>query len=224
MGVVRRLIATTLLSCVCVAAPAFSQVGGSLTGTQEVEVAWRESTSIGAPNRGALVNGVQLPAEGADHFTWDFPLGQSPNRGWRRWGTDGTVRVLLRVLAEYRIAHPVAPRVGIADLSRTYGGPFGRRFGGLGHASHQNGLDVDILYPRRDGLELAPESPQQINRRLAQDLVDRMVAARAQLAFVGPRTKLRGPKRVVQKLVHHDDHLHVRFRPRGALLRRELRP
>jgi len=123
------------------------------------------------------------------------------------------VGTVLRVLAEYRFAHPQAPRVGIADLSRRLGGPFGRRFGGLGHASHQNGLDVDILYPRRDGLELAPESPKQIDRRLAQDLIDRFVAARAQLAFIGPRTKLRGPKRIVQKLVHHDDHLHVRLRP-----------
>ena len=212
MGGVRRLIPTTVLACLCAAVPAFSQTA-TLTTTEEAELVWRDSSALGAPNRGALVNGVQLPAEGADFFTWDFPLGRSPNRGWRRWATDDTVRTVLQVVAEYRFAHPEAPRVGIADLSRRFGGPFGRRFGGLGHASHQNGLDVDILYPRRDGLELAPERPKQIDRALAQDLIDRFVAARAQLAFVGPRTKLRGPKRIVQKLVHHDDHLHVRLRP-----------
>ena len=45
------------------------------------------------------------------------------------------------------------------DLSRTHGGKFGRNFGGLGHASHQNGLDADILYPRKDGTERARPSP-----------------------------------------------------------------
>lgn len=214
--IVRRALPAAVLACLCVAVPAASQTGSSLTVTEEVEVAWRDSTPVGLPTRGALVNGVQLPAEGADFFTWDFPLGTSPNRGWRRWGSDDALRVLLRVLAEYRLAHPFAPRVGIADLSRPLGGPFGRRFGGLGHASHQNGLDVDILYPRRDGLELPAARPKQINRPLAQDLVDRFVAARAQFLFVGPATKLKGPRRVVQKLVHHDEHVHVRFK-RGAL-------
>lgn len=212
----RRALPSAVLICLCLAAPAASQTGSSLTATEELEVAWRDSTAIGAPNRGALVNGVQLPASGTDYFTWDFPLGASPSRGWRRWGTDDTVTVLLRVLAEYRAVHPFAPRVGIADLSRPRGGPFGRRYGGLGHSSHQNGLDVDILYPRRDGAELAPDNAKQIDRALSQDLVNRFVAARAQFAFIGPGTKLRGPRRVVQKLAFHDDHLHVRFRPQPA--------
>lgn len=212
----RRAFPSAVLICLCLAAPAASQTGSSLSATEELEIAWRDSTAVGAPTRGALVNGVQLPATGTDFFTWDFPWGASPSRGWRRWGTDDTVAVLLRVLAEYRAAHPFAPRVGIADLSRPRGGPFGRRYGGLGHSSHQNGLDVDILYPRRDGAELPPESAWQIDRRLSQDLVNRFVAARAQFAFIGPGTKLKGPRRVVQKLAFHDDHLHVRFRPYPA--------
>lgn len=209
----RRALPSAVLICLCLAAPAASQTGSSLSATEELEIAWRDSTAVGAPTRGALVNGVQLPATGTDFFTWDFPWGASPSRGWRRWATDDTVAVLLRVLAEYRAAHPFAPRVGIADLSRPRGGPFGRRYGGLGHSSHQNGLDVDVLYPRRDGAELPPESAWQIDRRLSQDLVNRFVAARAQFAFIGPGTKLKGPRRVVQKLAFHDDHLHVRFRP-----------
>lgn len=212
----RRAFPSAVLICLCLAAPAASQTGSSLSATEELEIAWRDSTAVGAPTRGALVNGVQLPATGTDFFTWDFPWGASPSRGWRRWATDDTVAVLLRVLAEYRAAHPFAPRVGIADLSRPRGGPFGRRYGGLGHSSHQNGLDVDVLYPRRDGAELPPESAWQIDRRLSQDLVNRFVAARAQFAFIGPGTKLKGPRRVVQKLAFHDDHLHVRFRPYPA--------
>jgi hypothetical protein len=46
---------------------------------------------------------------------------------------------------------------------------------------------------------------------LAQDLVDRFVAAGAQRVFVGPRVGLRGPRGIVARLAHHDDHLHVRI-------------
>ena len=63
---------------------------------------------------------------------------------------------MLRVLDEYAAANPEAPRVGIGDLSRPNGGVFDERFGGRGHASHQNGLDVDVYYPRLDGQELGP--------------------------------------------------------------------
>lgn len=213
----RAPCAAALLALCCLAPSAWAQSESALAPyeTEYEGVVWRDSIPLGSPTRGALVNGVQLPAEGESFFTWDFPLGASPSRPWRRWGTDDTVRVLLRVTAEYRYAHPEAPRVGIADVSRPSGGPFGRRYGGLGHASHQSGLDVDVLYPRLDGLESAPSSPKQIDRPLAQDLVDRFVAAGAQYAFIGHRTKLGGPRKVVRKLAYHDDHIHVRFR-RGA--------
>ena len=81
------------------------------------------------------------------------------------------------------------------------------------HASHQNGLDVDIYYPRLDGTERRPFKPAQVDETLAQDLVDRFVDAGAQYVFVGPRLSLKGPRKVVSALVHHDDHLHVRLRP-----------
>jgi hypothetical protein len=44
-------------------------------------------------------------------------------------------------------------------------------------------------------------------------LLERFVGARAQYVFVGPRTGLRGPAKVVMALANHDDHLHVRVRP-----------
>lgn len=171
------------------------------------------SRAMGLPHRGALIRGVRLPAEGVDFFTWDPILEIAPNRAWRRYGTDRLVITLLEVLAQYRAANPGAPRVAIGDLSRPRGGNFGRRFGGLGHASHQNGLDVDVYYPRRDAEELAPETVRQVDLELSQDLVDRLVAAGARYVFVGPRTGLRGPRNVVQKLAHHDDHLHFRLPP-----------
>ncbi len=177
-------------------------------------VQWRSSIAVGRPNAGRLVRGVELPPEGENFFTWDAVLERSPNRAWRRHGTDRLVRTLLAVSADYRAANPGAPRVCVADLSRPRGGDFGSRFGGLGHASHQNGLDVDVCYPRFDRLEQQSSSPDEIDHALAQDLVDRFVATGAQYVFVGPHTGLRGPRRVVQKLVYHDDHMHVRVRPR----------
>ena len=51
----------------------------------------------------------------------------------------------------------------------------------------------------------------QIDHRLAQDLVDRFVQAGAQVIFVGPSTHLHGPAGIIQVLLHHDDHLHIRL-------------
>lgn len=180
---------------------------------QDRPIAWRRSRALGLPfANGRLRNGVKLPPEGRDYFTWDPILRDSPNRGWRRWGTDHLVRTLLLVLREHRTAFPDAPRVGVGDLSRPRGGEFGRRFGGMGHMSHQNGLDADVYYPRWDGLERRPSSPDLVDEELAQDLVDRFVEAGAEKVFVGPRLRLEGPRKVVVKLAHHDDHLHVRLR------------
>jgi murein endopeptidase len=170
------------------------------------EIRWLDSRAVGSPSAGRLVRGVRLPAEAADYFTWDPLLHSAPNRAGRRWGTDRLVRVVLRVVRAYARAHPHAPRVGIGDLSRPRGGPFGPK-----HASHQNGLDVDVYYPRRDGRERPPRRVAQIDRRLAQDLVDRFVRAGAEIVYVGPSTGFGGPRGVVQALWNHDNHLHVRI-------------
>ena len=174
------------------------------------------SRAIGPPWHGRLVNGVQLPEVGGDWLTWDPVLKQIPNRPERRWGTAKLIATVERVLAEWHLAHPEMPQVLVGDLSRPNGGIFDRRFGGLGHASHQNGLDADIYYPRADHRLLAAYRPDLIDHALAQDLLDRFVAAGAQFVFVGTRTRLRGPRKVVQVIAHHNDHMHVRIlRPRG---------
>ena len=174
-------------------------------------IAWHNSIAHGSPAAGRLERGVRLPAAGAAFFTWDPVQRRSPNRRWRRWGTDRLVRVVLDVAREYRAAHPHAPRIAVGDLSRRHGGDFGPRFGYIGHASHQNGLDVDVYYPRADGRERAPRDASQIDRRLSQELVDRFLAAGALRIFVGPNTRLTGPPGVVVPLTNHDNHLHVRI-------------
>ena len=157
------------------------------------------------------MRGVRLPAAGTHYFTWDPIRRRSPNRDWRRWGTDDLVRTTLRVVRAYADAHPGAPRVGIGDLSRPHGGDFGPEFGAIGHATHQNGLDVDVYYPLRSGAERAPLSVDEVDLALAQDLVDRFVRAGAVKVYVGPSTGLTGPPGVVEAIPNHDNHLHARL-------------
>jgi murein endopeptidase len=177
------------------------------------EIAWHDSKALGQPfSKGRLRDGTPLPELGEDFFTWDPVFNRIPNRASRRWGTDRLIRTIVTVIHAYRTERDSAQRVGIMDLSRERGGAFGRNYGGLGHASHQNGLDADILYPRKDGTEARATKPSQVDRRLAQDLVDRFVAAGAVKVFVGPHLNLRGPKNVVVPLIYHDDHVHVRIR------------
>ena len=203
-----------------VAAPAVAQkrlsestASGPSAPDRRSLVRWRQSIAVGSPSAGRLIRGVQLPARGTRFSTWDPNLHRSPNRGWRRWGTDRLVRLLLTVAREYRAAHPHARPLLIGDLSRPHGGNFGRQFGYVWHASHQNGLDADVYFPRRDRGRRAASTAADIDRRLSQDLVNRFVRAGATDLFVGPNTGLTGPPDVVQVLVDHDDHVHVRIAP-----------
>ena len=58
--------------------------------------------------------------------------------------------------------------------------------------------------------------PALVDRVLAQDLVDRFLAAGARVIYVGPHLDLKGPRKRVVPLIHHDDHLHVRLQLRRA--------
>jgi hypothetical protein len=171
---------------------------------------WHEATSHGLQYAGWLTGGTQLPLEGTDWVTWNPVEDTVPNRPGRLYGHERTIRTLVSVLAAYRAANPDAPRVVVGDISFRNGGPMEL------HVSHQNGLDVDVYYPRLDGLLRAPRAKRQVDRRLAQDLLDRFVAAGARMIFVGYGTGLRGPSKVVIPYPNHEDHMHVRFpRPGG---------
>jgi murein endopeptidase len=213
--VVRRLVLAALLLALTAVPAAAAPTDGPVAPPSAPLISWRASKPVGLWWHGRLRAGVQLPAEGPDWFTWDPPLKVVPNRGWRRWGTDRLVRTVIDVLAQYRLENPGVPRVGVGDLSRRHGGDFGKRFGGLGHASHQNGLDADIYYPRQDGLERRAFKPSQVDQVLAQELVDRFLAAGARVIYVGPHLDLSGPRRRVVPLIYHDDHMHVRLQLRG---------
>ena len=173
-------------------------------------IAWRHAMSVGLPYGGSLIDGTQLPVEGPDWVTWNPNTDWRPNAPQRLYGNERTIRKIVAVAHEYRAAHSAAPRLVIGDISRKGGGTMDE------HLSHQNGLDVDVYYPRRDGKLRAPTTSDQIKRRLAQDLVDRFVAAGAQMIFVGYSTGLHGPAGVVIPYPNHEYHMHVRFPPPGG--------
>lgn len=207
-----RIAAALLVGAALFVPPAAAQVPPPEPIAPETSQAETpRSVAVGRPWNGRLEHGVQLPAAGPDFLTWDEVLHRSPNRDWRRWGTDELVLVLEQVTREYREAHPGVPPVLIGDLSRPNGGPFGRQYGGLGHASHQNGRDADVMYPRRDRALRAATRPAEVDRELAQDLVDRFRAAGAVKLFVGLHVHLHGPRGVVTAIPYHDDHVHVRI-------------
>jgi hypothetical protein len=173
------------------------------------KIEWREATSVGLPWSGHLHGGTQLPVEGPNWVTWNPVTDRVPNAPGRLHGHERTIRTILSVVEAYRAANPRAPRVLIGDISFAGGGQMNE------HVSHQSGLDVDVYYPRRDGTLRAAPSPTAVDRRLAQDLLDRFVAAGAQMVFVGYSTGLRGPAKVVIPYPSHENHMHVRFPRRG---------
>lgn len=213
---------------VCAGADAAPPPGAPSTCRVPSSVLHAGSRSLGQPFHGRLVNGVPFPAETDYSFTWDFPAGLSPNPQWRRYGSEKLVLTVECVLSAYAARHPDLARIGVADLSRRGGGPFGARYGGLGHQSHQNGLDADLLYPRGDLCECPADTPDEIDAVRAQELVDGFVRAGAQYVFVSPvlyrRGLLHGPRGVVVPLQFHDDHMHVRIYPQAPPTRRGPAP
>jgi hypothetical protein len=170
---------------------------------------WRNATSVGLPWSGSLIDGTQLPVEGPDWVTWNPVTDSIPNAPSRLYGNERTIRTVLSVIEAYRAANPRAPHVVVGDISWRDGGQM------EAHVSHQNGLDVDIYYPRLDRGLREPRLPAAIDRRLSQDLLDRFVAAGAQMVFVGFSTGLHGPAKIVIPYPNHENHMHVRF-PRAG--------
>ena len=174
------------------------------------EIHWHRATSHGLPYAGFLTAGTRLPGRRAGLGDLEPGGGRGrlcPNEPRRLYGNEHTIRTVVSVLAAYRAANPDAPRVVVGDISFRGGGPMEE------HRSHQNGLDVNLYYPRLDRVLRAPVATQQIDRTLAQDLLDRFVAAGAEMVFVGYSTGLHGPAGVVVPYANHGNHMHVRFPP-----------
>lgn len=86
---------------------------------------------FGRPNRGRLVNGVELRSEPGIRLMTDDD---------NSYGTAETVRTLRAAVAELRAEYPAAPDLNVGDLSRARGGYL------RPHRSHQLGVDADLGY------------------------------------------------------------------------------
>jgi penicillin-insensitive murein endopeptidase len=93
------------------------------------------SMSLGSPNAGALLNGLQ-----ATETPFYKPV--SPSGAW---GTQETLEFLATALGKVHDAFPDTPPLALGDISGKHGGA------SPPHLSHQSGRDVDIAYFYNDG-------------------------------------------------------------------------
>jgi murein endopeptidase len=93
------------------------------------------SMSLGSPNAGALLNGVQA-------VETPFYKPVSPSGAW---STQETLDFLAQALGKVHEEFPDTPPLALGDISDKNGGP------AHPHVSHQSGRDVDIGYFYNDG-------------------------------------------------------------------------
>lgn len=184
------------------------------------------SASVGAPNRGRLLEAEPMPPHPGYYV-------RDPSRSF---GTLETVLWMQDAVQEVLDRHPRSPRIRVHDVSLREGGFMN------GHRSHQSGRDVDIsLYQRRCADRLCPMrnmQPDELdvertftllehwlkNERLEAVFLDYSLQAplyeegrrrgysRAQLSrwFQYPHGPAY-PLGVVRHYPRHRDHAHVRF-------------
>jgi murein endopeptidase len=177
--------------------------------------------SLGAPNAGALVNGVQMPKS-------DKWIVQDPSCAW---GTQETVDGIARSIEKVAQEHPGAPALAIGHISSRKGGHLSP------HKSHQSGRDVDLGYyhaPPKTSFVRATGQNLDLARTFALvkaivtetdvDLVLIDTAVQRLLVQHGLRSgedeawldqifQVRGkhPRPIVRHARGHGNHLHVRF-------------
>jgi murein endopeptidase len=185
------------------------------------ETASLGSIAIGRPNRGALVNGVQLP----ERPFWRIASARNS------WGTRQTVESLERAVSRVHRAFPGTPVLYVGDISQERGGYL------RPHRSHQSGLDVDVGYYYLSGPAwYVPAGPKNLDRPRTWELVKGLLAGgdveyifmsrsvqlllleHAMSAGEDPEwleTVFDAPRRhdatVIRHTWGHHNHLHVRF-------------
>lgn len=92
--------------------------------------------SVGKPNRGWLIDGVQLPASPAY-------IRRTPRT---TWGSGQTIASLQRAISSFRREVDYEGELILGDISARSGGPLHP------HMSHQAGRDVDLWLPTLEGV------------------------------------------------------------------------
>lgn len=124
--------------------------------------------------------------------------------GADQFGRASTIRALIALGDAWAGRHD-RPRVQIGDISRRGGGPFPP------HAAHQRGNEADIRPMRNDNLE-APVRWDSLaySHTLTRELVQLIRANNPGVVIFFNDPALIS-ERLTQRLVGHDDHLHLRF-------------
>jgi LysM repeat protein len=179
--------------------------------------------SVGAPARGRLKNGLQLPSNDALYTI------RNPDHSW---GSSHMIEELQRGIASFRRASGFDRRILIEDMSQHGGGRFGP------HKSHRSGRDVDIQLPVRAGLrqDIVPDDMSLVDWDATWGMIKGFVST-GQIKYIFLsrsrqvplyRAALRAgaseeeiskylqyphgaPKAIVRHSSGHVKHIHVRF-------------
>lgn len=133
--------------------------GGATAALPDLPHVRRGGIGVGRPNRGYLVNGVQLPESEMVRIL-------DPDKVW---GTSHTIEHLQEAIAAFRRDTGYDDPLTISSISLKKGGKFGP------HSSHRTGRDVDIRLPRKPGAPKG-EAPSSIDWRYTWRLVQALVA------------------------------------------------
>lgn len=98
-------------------------------------------------NQGSLQNGTEIESEGKG-FVKVF-RDRDEATGGRGWGTRTLIGLIRQMASDFADKFPGRERLQIADIARKTGGR-------MTHGSHQNGLDADIVYVRKNHKEQSP--------------------------------------------------------------------
>lgn len=186
------------------------------------------SLSLGAPNRGALFNGIQMPL--GDRWMLADP--------GNAYGTKEAIDQLIRCIDAVHERYPKSPKLIIGDWSARRGGRL------RPHKSHQSGRDVDVSYyyttktgwyahanaknldrPRtwafvKALLTRADVEMILIDTSIQKLLRDHAIAAGEDRAFVDRVFQIAGEKQGFAPIRHasgHATHIHIRFRSAEAV-------
>lgn len=182
--------------------------------------------SIGAPNRGALMNAVPMPEDPAWHVV-------DPANSY---GTPESIASIVSAIGKVAQAYPDSPPLYVGHLSAPAGGRL------RPHKSHQSGRDVDLgyyyrggknWYARANAKNLDTARTWELLKALANDPnVEAIFMDRSVQFLLKQHARKAGEdarfidslfakhRRAFPRLVHHEwghlTHLHVRFKSAAA--------
>jgi len=188
----------------------------------------QESQAVGYYSNGSILHSVEFPSE------TDAVLKIFRHRD-RGWATEALIDLIENAAQQVHDLFPAGERLQIADASQEGGGKI------TGHASHQNGLDIDLVFYRMDRFEEDPERSGGLNEHFIADgkltenfdlernwlFIDALVKTKkVNRIFVDEKIKqalcryardeglLADSEETLRRLrhwPHHTNHLHVRF-------------